>query len=227
MTAAGSDDAEPLGLEQAYSVETPSENRALYEDWATTYESGFIDYMGYVYHRTVADLFAAHRGPEGGAVLDVGCGTGIVGEELRVRGVAVVDGIDISPAMIEQAALKKAPDGHPAFRRLVVGDLLQPLDLDSESYDGIVSAGTFTHGHVGPDAFDELLRIAGDEALFTIGINAEHYSNHGFDRRFSTHADEGRITTPELIDVAIYDGADGDHADDRAIVAVFRRRSRR
>ena len=69
MTASGSDDAEPLGLEQAYSVETPSQNRELYETWATTYESGFIEYMGYVYHRTVADLFVAHRA---GKALDVG-----------------------------------------------------------------------------------------------------------------------------------------------------------
>ena len=103
-----------IGLEEAYAVKTPTGNKELYEDWAPTYESGFIEYMGYVYHRTVADLFAAHRGGAIGQVLDVGCGTGIVGVELRRLGIEPVDGLDISPAMLAEAATKTDSGGEAA-----------------------------------------------------------------------------------------------------------------
>ena len=85
-----SSDAEDrkLGLADAYAVRTPDDNRALYRDWAATYESDFAEARGYVYHLEVARLFAAAVPPIDGPVLDVGCGTGIVGIALVVAGVA-------------------------------------------------------------------------------------------------------------------------------------------
>ncbi len=210
-----------LGLADAYSVETPQDSRALYDEWAESYDTGFVEYMGYVYHRTVADLFAAHRGHGSGAVLDVGCGTGVVGAELRRVHVEPVDGIDISLAMLEQAAAKRTSSGDDVYRDLLAGDLTGPLAIESGSYHGIVSAGTFTHGHVGPDALTELVRIAADDALFAIGINAEHYAGRGFAAMLGELAKQQSITSPELVDVAIYDAAEGGHANDRALVAIF------
>ncbi|MDH3441269.1 MAG: hypothetical protein OEM63_10990 [Gammaproteobacteria bacterium] len=37
-----------LGLDDAYSVETPEDNIRLYADWASTYESDFVASNGYV-----------------------------------------------------------------------------------------------------------------------------------------------------------------------------------
>jgi len=45
-------------------------------------------------------------------------------------------------------------------------------DIPDSAYGGI-SVGTFTHGHVGPEAIDELLRVAGPGTLFAMGSNAE------------------------------------------------------
>ena len=39
-------------------------------------------------------------------ILDLGCGTGLVGEELEARGFGNIVGLDISPAMIDQADAK-------------------------------------------------------------------------------------------------------------------------
>ena len=226
MSSQDPDRTPPIGVDDAYAVETPEQNKALYENWATTYESGFIEYMGYVYHRTVANLFVAHRTDGDGDVLDVGCGTGIVGAELRRLMVEPVDGLDLSPAMLEQAADKTGPGGDPAFRRLIPADLTETLPIDDATYSGIVSAGTFTHGHVGPDAFDELVRIAAPNAVFAIGINAEHYEQLGFQAKLDDLVEAGAITAPDLIDIAIYETDDGDHANDRALVAIFHRAAR-
>jgi hypothetical protein len=101
-----------------------------------------------------------------------------------------------------------------------VGDLTASLSLPDGAYDGIVSAGTFTHGHVGIGAFDELYRVAADGALFAVGINSDHYEERGFSERFRDDCDSGRISEPEIRRVPIFEA--GEHVDDRAIVASFR-----
>ena len=73
------------GLDDAYSLDGPDEVRALYRQWADSFDEAFIERMGYVYHQTVVAIFAGRAGAvldEDEAVLDVGCGTGVVGEAL-------------------------------------------------------------------------------------------------------------------------------------------------
>ncbi len=36
-------DDKALGLDEAYSVKTPEDNRRLYAKWAATYESSFVE----------------------------------------------------------------------------------------------------------------------------------------------------------------------------------------
>ena len=90
----------------------------------------------------------AHAGK--GPVLDIGCGTGLVGEVLAAR---PVDGVDISPEMLAKARAQGCYRGR-SLR------ILKTLAIDDDAYRGLVNAGTFTHGHVGAEALDELVRIA-------------------------------------------------------------------
>jgi SAM-dependent methyltransferase len=210
-------------LAEAYAVETPAENRELYRRWAATYESGFIADRGYVYHEHVVALLV-DRGPRG-AALDVGCGTGLVGVALATAGldeVTAIDGIDISPEMLEQARTKRI-DGGAVYRDLIEADLTGPVDVATGSYGTVVSVGTFTHGHLGPESIDELLRLAAPGAAFALGINAEHYLSHGFADHLAAALDLGRIVGLELAEAPIYTAGDDDHADDVATVALFNR----
>ena len=110
----GDDEIKP-SLEAAYAVETPDENRRLYAEWASSYEETFVAAKAYRYHLHVADTLVAHVRPAG-PTLDVGCGTGVVGVALRERGVSEIDGVDISPEMLEQAAMKGV------YRQLIEAD---------------------------------------------------------------------------------------------------------
>ena len=52
----------------------------------------------------------------------------------------------------------------------------------NDSYDGITSAGTFTHGHVGPEpAFAEMARILKPSGIAVIGVNISFFSDNSFD----------------------------------------------
>ena len=107
-----------IGLEEAYAVDGPEANRELYASWAETYESVFLAENDYLYHGHVAAAFCGGLDELDGPVLDVGCGTGVVGAELARLGVPVIDGIDISPEMLAKAAAK-AHDGRSTYRQLL------------------------------------------------------------------------------------------------------------
>ncbi|MGI9599237.1 MAG: class I SAM-dependent DNA methyltransferase [Acidimicrobiales bacterium] len=207
-------------LEAAYAVESPDDNRRLYAAWADTYESQFIADSRYVYHHHVAAIFADGLTELGGPVLDVGCGTGIVGEQLRTLGVDIVDGIDISPEMLAMAG-GKVDDRGPVYRDLIEADLTAPIELAGGRYAGIVSAGTFTHGHLGPDSLAGILRLGRTGARVAIGINAAHFEEHGFGRALDGFVGDGTIGPYRVIDAIIYGGADEGDPDQMARVAVF------
>jgi predicted TPR repeat methyltransferase len=218
--ASGDEGNADLDLEEAYAVETPDDNRDLYGRWASTYESGFATRHAYVYHERVAATFAEAAGADDDPVLDVGCGTGLVGEALRALGNWAIDGLDLSPEMLDEARRKTAADDSVVYRDLHVADLTALLDLDDDTWGAIVSAGTFTHGHVGPDAFDGLYRIARPGALFVVGINPDHFESEGFADRFRTDIDTGRITAPDYLRVPTY--SLGENIDRLSVLAVFR-----
>jgi SAM-dependent methyltransferase len=202
-------------LKAAYGLKTPADNISFYHGFAATYDEGFVADTGYVVPREVAQVFLEHAGPDDRPVLDIGAGTGLLAERL---GGLEIDGIDISAEMLEKAAAKGL------YRNRIVADLTRPLEIADRSYGGLVSSGTFTHGHVGPRALGELLRIAKTGALFCFGINLDVFDSAGFGSAFAGMVAAGRITPVDFRQLQFYEGVDHEHADDRGLVALFRKR---
>jgi len=201
-------------LDGAYALRTPEDNRRFYRDWSRTYDSDFAGPQDYLLPGHVAAAFAAAGGT--GPVLDAGAGTGLVGERLAALGIGPLEGVDISPEMLAVAARKRL------YARLFEGNILERIDAPDGVYAGIVSSGTFTLGHVGPEALPELLRVGRPGALYVLSVRDRHWHAAGFAAAFAALA--GRITAPALPEVAIYGaGADAAHRGDRAYLATFRR----
>ncbi len=200
-------------LENAYKIDGAADARALYDTWATTYDSGFGAAHGYVAPREVARIFLSY-GDDSKPMLDIGAGTGLLAEHLPDR---VVDGIDISQGMLDQAAAKGL------YRARICADLTQTLPMADATYGGFVSSGTFTHGHVGPDVFPELLRVAKPGALFVCGVIPPVFDGTGFGSRLALLVAHKMISPVDFHDFAIYENADHDHARDRGLVMVFRK----
>ena len=154
-------DANHPMLNRVYHLSGTDEAESVYDDWAATFDADTIDGMGYVAPRHVAERLAELVPPDA-TVLDAGCGTGQAGAELAGRGFTTIDGIDLSQGMLDVARAKGC------YRDLRKADLNSRLPYDDGAYDATVCVGTFTEGHVGPEALDELVRVTRDCLVLTV-----------------------------------------------------------
>lgn len=82
-----------------------------YSAWAETYDDTVLDLMDL----RIAEALASVCWGEHAQALDLACGTGRLGAWLRKKGVAAVDGVDITPAMLARA------EARGAYRALMSG----------------------------------------------------------------------------------------------------------
>jgi SAM-dependent methyltransferase len=206
-------------LTGALTLAGPEACLAHYRDWAASYDSGFAQEMQYLLPAHVAAAFLGTRAA--GPVLDVGAGTGLLAERLRDMGFKdEIDAVDFSPEMLRVADEKRLYAG--LFR----ADITRPLALPRR-YGGIVSSGTFTAGHVGPEALPHLLDAGQPGAQYALSINRRVFGGAGFDRALEGLEASGQIAGLQLIEVEIYGAAaarlDPEHGRDRGMIALFRK----
>jgi predicted TPR repeat methyltransferase len=108
---------------------------ALFDQYAETFDASLVEKLGY----RVPDLLLEAVKPFApfGTAVDLGCGTGLMGEKLRPL-TGRLEGCDISAAMLKKAEAKKVYD------RLEKADL-QTLELTAASADLIIAADVFMY----------------------------------------------------------------------------------
>jgi predicted TPR repeat methyltransferase len=210
-----------LGLDEAYSVKTPDDNRRLYAKWAATYESSFVDAKQYRYPKAIAEVFNDVV-PAVTRILDIGTGTGLTGMYItRLRPAVVIDGMDISPEMLAQAKLKTREDGSVVYRALYERDLTRAVPNENSPYEALFSSGTFTHGHLGPECLRNLLPLLANDGWLVVGVNNEHFESKGFAGELDSLVGLGAIQTPEIKRIDVYEPGSV-HYGDQARVIVTR-----
>lgn len=164
----------PKLWEATYEAKTSEELVEAYRDWAGLYDRDTRDVMGYVGPEIAATMLDYHLDSKNARVLDAGCGTGLVGEVLSNLGYRHVDAMDLSDDMLGVAEKKEV------YSSIYQEDMNQELDLPDNSYDATICVGTFTYAHVGPHAFDELIRVTrpGGHICFTVRDGA--YQEYGY-----------------------------------------------
>lgn len=184
-------------LEKIYNLSgEPEECVDAYKDWAKTYDQDTVDGMNYVAPRIAAERLADLAKADAVA-LDAGCGTGLAGVELADLGFKTIDGMDISPDMLDEARKKSV------YRDLRVEDMTQKLSYDTDSYDAVICVGTFTHAHVGPKGFNELIRITRPGGVIVATVHEEVWPD-GYGDHFKALEAEKRITVKSISEEAYH-----------------------
>jgi predicted TPR repeat methyltransferase len=138
-------------LQRARAITGSDDARSVYAQWAASYDRDVFSTLQVTGTNTIADLLCEHTADiDSARILDAGCGTGAVAARLKAHGFGLIDGVDLSPEMLSIAKAKQL------YQTLIEADLNQPLDLPHAPYTAIVSAGTFTTGHVGAAGFHNL-----------------------------------------------------------------------
>lgn len=121
--------------------------------------------------------------------LDMGCGTGLVGVELKKRGFPDITGLDASEGMLASA---KQKESYTELRHLFLGKPdTYPADLHNR-FDIITAAAILAQGHLGNEVFDEMLLSlkVGGYAIFT--TREEYLEKYNYNVAIKAHEEAGR-----------------------------------
>ena len=196
----------------------------MYAQWAPTYDKTFIEDNKYVYPAKIAEVLAKHMPADRSfSVIDIGCGTGAVGEEIsKIRPNSIIEGVDISPEMLAIAASKKRLDGNKLYEDLHEADLTSTIYFAANYFDFFVSAGTFTIGHLGAYELIDAVSVCRAGATIVAGVNQQHWEDNDFGSAISEAVNAKKISKPQYEEVDIY--AEGSpHFGDKARVVIFKK----
>jgi SAM-dependent methyltransferase len=162
---------------RGYRTVVPREG---YREWAATYEESVEDAMDI----DLLDRLEAVRWAEAERAADLGCGTGRTGAWLSDRGIAEIDGVDLTPEMLDIARARGV------YRELVEGDV-GSTRLPTADY-GLVTA-CLVDEHL-PDLFplySEAWRLARSGATFVlVGFHPHFIMAAGMPTHFDDDAGE-------------------------------------
>jgi predicted TPR repeat methyltransferase len=149
--------------------------QALFDDYAEDFEPHLLSTLRYRGHLAVAEAATALRnGPRWRSVLDLGCGTGLVGAALRPAADAVA-GVDLSQTMVARARRRGVYD------TLEQGDVVAHLGATGARHDLVVAADVFIYIGALEAVFAGVRRVLAPGGAFVFSV--EEGTGDGFTLR--------------------------------------------
>jgi len=158
-----------------YKLKTTEDIMQHYDKWGDKYDQDMVEW-NYTGPIETVNIFKKYATSKDIKIFDAGCGTGLVGIELKKIGYNNIDGADLSKKLLDLI-----PKGF--YNRLKQIDLNKPLNTKNNIYDAVLCVGTFTFGHVKPPALDEFVRVTKNKGLICFTINEGIYEEYGFDKK--------------------------------------------
>ena len=166
-----------IGQLDIYKLKTSEELLKYYQAWTNNnkYNKDMMDW-NYTAPQDTVSVLKKYVFNKNSRILDAGCGTGLVGIELKKYGYSNIEGVDFSQNMLDLVP-------RSIYKKIEKIDLNKPLKFETNMYDVVICVGTFTYGHVKPQALDELIRITKNKGLICFTINEGIYEEYGFDNK--------------------------------------------
>jgi len=159
-----------IGMTETPDAPPTAYVESLFDDFAPRFDTSLVEKLDYHVPQRLADAILAVLGPDGRTIrhaVDLGCGTGLMGERLRSRA-SFLEGIDLSAGMLKRATGKRIYD------RLEKGDVTAPDFADKEPgrADLAVAADVYIYlGDLAP-AFALAARLLETNGLFAFTVEA-------------------------------------------------------
>ena len=142
---------------------------ALFDQYAPKFESALVDKLGYRVPALLNDLLVQVMAEtcvlHFTRALDLGCGTGLMGERLRNK-VTVLEGIDLSAAMIAETGRKGLYD------RLEKAELVQFLQRQPGEVDLVTAADVFIYCGALPPVLAAVVPVIRPGGFLTFSLEA-------------------------------------------------------
>ena len=169
-----------------YKLKTTDEVMKYYDEWGDEdkYNKDMVEW-NYTGPKETAEIFNKYEKNKDTLIFDAGCGTGLVGLELKKYSFKNFHGADLSQTLLDTVP-------NDLYQKLVKVDLNQPIEVEDNFYGGIMCVGTFTFGHVKPNALDEFIRITKTGGLICFTINEGIYEEYGFDKKIDILKDSNK-----------------------------------
>jgi len=168
-------------LDKAYGTSGTDATKDLYAEWSASYDAE-VTSNGYVTPKRCAEALAQFA-DTAQPVLDFGCGTGLSGLALRGVGFSTLDGIDISPEMVDQAKSKAA------YRSLKA---VEPGDLPSETYDAVAAIGVIGSGAAPIETLDLVWQALNPGGHMVFSFNDHTLEDPVFAARVADYVSQGK-----------------------------------
>ena len=162
-----------------YQLKSKEKVLDYYDNWTKKkqYNNDMVIW-NYEAPQNTASLLNKHAIDKKINILDAGCGTGLVGKELKKYGYSNLTGVDFSQSMLDLI-----PTG--IYHTIDLIDLNEPLKYGDNTFDAIMCVGTFTYGHVKAHALNEFIRIVNYQGLICFTINEGIYKEYEFDKKIN------------------------------------------
>lgn len=135
----------------------------LFDDYAGRFETELVEGLGYTAPARLAAMVEAELGGPVALALDLGCGTGLMGERLRHHA-AFLEGVDLSSAMLEEAGRKGVYD------RLEKAELTAFLTAHPGSVDLMTAADVLNYCGALPPIFAAARACLAPGGLFALTL---------------------------------------------------------
>ena len=154
-----------------------------YGDWSGHYEQTVHDEMDIA----LLDRLQTVQWSKMGDAVDLACGTGRIGAWLRRHGVREIDGIDLTPQMLDRACERNI------YRSLHIADVAQ-TGLESQSYNLVTQSLADEHLAELAPLYHEVARLLRDDGQFVIVGYHPFFLLNGVPTHFHRTSDDEPVT---------------------------------
>ena len=164
VLAALSGDTSPTGTPASYV-------RKLFDLYADEFDAHLVEKLGYHVPEMLLDAVLSVTPGRKFDILDLGCGTGLCGEQFRPHA-NHLSGVDLSPTMLAKAAARGSYD------RLITGDILEAMHDQEMCFDLILAGDLFVYVGELDGVFQSAARVLRSGGLLAFSL--ERHDGEGF-----------------------------------------------